>query len=116
MTENFKNFLEAVSKDEALAAKLGQEADVNVIRQVAGELGFTLTEADFAKADVEELSDDELEAAVGGQSVSCSCAVGGGGAKDENDKTCACVAVGFGYSKNGKERCFCPLAGYGYDY
>ena len=32
-----------------------------------------------------------MDAVVGGADVSCACAVGGGGTKDNNDKTCACV-------------------------
>ena len=115
MTENLKNFLEAVSKDEALAEKLGKEADNKAIIAAAKELGFALTEADFVQ-EPEELYDDELDAVAGGTSVNCSCALGGGGAKDHNDKTCACVAVGLGYSKNGDQRCFCPMAGFGYNY
>ena len=115
MTENFKKFMEAVSADEALMAKVGQEADAKVIIELAKDMGYELTEADFAQQPT-ELEDDELDAVAGGTSVNCSCAFGGGGAKDHNDKTCACVLAGFGYSKNGDQRCFCPLAGFGYNY
>ena len=115
MTENFKNFMEAVSADESLVAKIGKEADVAEIIALAKEMGYTLTEADFAKQPT-ELEEDELDAVAGGQSVNCSCVLGGGGAKDNNDKTCACVAAGFGYSKDGSRRCFCAVGGFGYDY
>ena len=115
MNEKLKNFLEAVSRDETLTEKIGKEADRKTIIAVARELGFDLCEADFEPVPV-ELSEDELETVAGGDAVSCSCALGGGGKKDKNDKTCACVAAGWGYSKNGERRCFCAVAGYGYDY
>ena len=115
MTENMMNFLKAVSEDEALGAKVGQVSDTNEIIAIAKDLGIELTEADFVTAPT-EISDDELDAVSGGTSVNCSCALGGGGAKDANDKTCACVVAGFGYSKDGSQRCFCPIAGFGYNY
>ena len=115
MTENFINFMKEVSKDEALSAKLGKESDPKVIMAIAKDMGFVLTEADLAR-EPEELSDDDLDDVAGGDAVNCSCAMGGGGSKDENDKTCACVAAGFGYSKDGSRRCFCAVAGFGYDY
>ena len=67
------------------------------------------------KPSAEELSDDDLDAVAGGGDVSCACAMGGGGTKDNNDKTCACVLAGAGYAKSGRERCVCGFAGYGYD-
>ena len=113
MTENMKKFLEAVSKDEALAEKVSGEKDVNALIALAKELGVTLTAADFEES--HEISDDDLDAVAGGGDVSCACAMGGGGTKDDNDKTCACVLAGAGYSKTGRERCVCGFAGYGYD-
>lgn len=113
MTENMKRFLEAVSKDEELTAKVGTLGMAELIA-LAKELGIELTEADFAKP-TGELDDDELDAVSGGGDVSCACAMGGGGTKDSNDKTCACVLAGGGYSKQGGERCVCGFAGYGYD-
>ena len=115
MTENLQKFLETVSQNEELAAKISGEADHQVLIGIAKELGITLTEADLENKPV-ELEDDDLDTVAGGQSVNCSCALGGGGKKDDNDKACACVAVGLGYSKNGSQRCFCPLAGFGYNY
>ena len=114
MTENMKIFLEKVSEDRELAAKMGSETDVNALIAMAKDLGVELTAKDFEKP-AEELSDDELDAVAGGGDVSCACAMGGGGTKDSNDKTCACVLAGAGYSKSGRERCVCGFAGYGYD-
>lgn len=114
MSENMKKFLEKVSEDRALGEQIGSEKDVQVIIAKAAELGIELTEADFQKP-VEEMSDDELDAVGGGSDVSCACALGGGGTKDNNDKTCACVLAGAGYTRTGRERCVCGFAGYGYD-
>ena len=112
-TENMKKFLEAVSKDEALTAKIGAMG-MEEILALAKDLGLELTEADLAKPAVQELRDDELDTVAGGGDVSCACAMGGG-TKDNNDKTCACVLAGAGYSTSGRERCVCGFAGYGYD-
>jgi len=112
MTENFKKFLEAVSKDEELTAKVGVMGKDELLA-LAKKLGLELTESDLEKSN--ELSDDELDTVAGGSDVSCACAMGGGGTKDNNDKTCACVLAGAGYSTNGRERCVCGFAGYGYD-
>ncbi len=114
MTENLKKFLETVSKDEALTAKVGTMGKEELLA-LAKELGIELTEADLQKLAVQELDDDDLDTVAGGSDVSCACAMGGGGTKDDNDKTCACVLAGVGYSKNGRERCVCGFAGYGYD-
>ncbi len=114
MSENLRKFLEKVSENPELAAKIGNEADADKLIAMAKELGFALTKADFEKKP-EEVADDDLDAAHGGSDVSCACAMGGGGTKDNNDKTCACVLAGAGYSKSGRERCVCGFAGYGYD-
>lgn len=114
MSENLKKFLEKISEDRELAAKVGAEKDVNVLIAIAKEHGYDLTEEDF-KQEPQELGDDELDTVAGGGDVSCACAMGGGGTKDSNDKTCACVLAGAGYSKSGRERCVCGFAGYGYD-
>ena len=110
MTENLKKFLEAVSKDEALQAKVNalesnkETAMVDIIA-LAKELGIELTEADFAQPDG-EISEDELETINGGGcptagtvNNSCYCAAaGGGGGKQKDDDIwgCACVAYGQG--------------------
>ena len=113
MTENMKKFLEAVSRDEALTAKVGSLGKEELIA-LAKELGITLTEADFSEPSG-ELDDDELDAVAGGGDVSCACAMGGGGTKDNSDKACVCIVCGAGYTKSGRDRCVCGLAGYGYD-
>lgn len=113
MTENLKKFLERVSKDETLSAKVSASGQSELII-IAKELGLELTDVDFENPAV-ELSNDELEIVSGGSDVNCACAMGGGGTKDRNDKTCACVLAGVGYDKIGRERCLCGFAGYGYD-
>ena len=114
MTENLKKFLELVSKDEALAAKIGTMGKDELIALAKG-LGIELTDADLTKPAAQELSDDDLDTVAGGSDVSCACAMGGGGTKDANDKTCACVLAGVGYDDCKSERCLCGFAGYGYD-
>lgn len=114
MTENLKKFLELVSKDEALTAKIGTMGEKELIA-LAKELGVELTNADLAKPAVQELEDDDLDTVAGGGDVTCACAMGGGGTKDANDKTCACVLAGVGYSDDKNERCLCGFAGYGND-
>ena len=114
MTEKLKKFLEMVSKDETLRAKVGTMGKKELLA-LAKELGLELTEADLAKLAVQELDDDDLDTVAGGSNVSCACAMGGGGTKDANDKTCACVVAGIGYDVNKVERCLCGFAGYGYD-
>ena len=113
MTENMKKFLESVSKNEELCAKIGAMGKDELIA-LGKELGVELTDADFAKP-TQELDDDDLDTVAGGGDVSCACAMGGGGTKDTNDKTCACVLAGVGYERDGSERCLCGFAGYGYD-
>ena len=113
MTESMQKFLELVSKDEALVAKIGAMGKDELIA-LAKELGVALTDADLTRP-TQELDDDDLDTVAGGSDVSCACAMGGGGTKDANDKTCACVLAGVGYEKNGSERCLCGFAGYGYD-
>ena len=114
MTENLKKFLEMVSKDETLSAKVGTMGKKELLA-LAKKLGLELTEADLATLAVQELDDDDLDTVAGGSNVSCACAMGGGGTKDVNDRTCACVAAGIGYDVNKVERCLCGFAGYGYD-
>ena len=114
MTDNLKAFLEKASCDKELMEKISTEKDPQALIALAKEKGITLTEEDF-KRPVEELSEDELDTVAGGGDVSCACAMGGGGTKDNNDKTCACVLAGVGYDKYHSERCLCGFAGYGYD-
>ena len=136
MTENLKKFLEAVSKDEALQAKVNalesnKETAMAGVIALAKELGIELTEADFAQPDG-EISEDELETINGGRDTSCGCptsgtgmtvnnscycaAAGGGGGKqkDEDIWGCACVAYGQGGdAKDDHTTCMCVLYGHG---
>jgi len=114
MTENMKKFLEAVSKNDELIEKIGNMG-LEELLALAKELGLALTEADLAQPAVQEMNDDELDTVAGGVDVSCACAMGGGGTKDNNDKVCACVIAGGGFTKSGRERCACGIAGCGYD-
>jgi predicted ribosomally synthesized peptide with nif11-like leader len=120
MTDQLKEFLKRVNRDEFLAKKLGDlngEQDREVVVQktmeIAQEAGITLTEADFAEIE-SEMSDEEMEAVAGGFKK-CYCATGGGGTGDEDGKTCACVAAGYGERrKDGSGRCVCAICGMGY--
>ena len=128
MTENLKKFLEAVSKDEALQAKVNalesnKETAMAGVIALAKELGIELTEADFAQPDG-EISEDELETINGGGcptagtvNNSCYCAAAGGGGgkqKDEDIWGCACVAYGQGGdAKDDHTTCMCVLYGHG---
>jgi len=114
MSDNMMKFLTAVSRDSELTAKVGNMG-MEELLALAKELGLELTEADLTRPAVQELNDDELDAVAGGVDVSCACAMGGGGTKDNNDKACACVICGGGFTKSGRERCVCGIAGYGCD-
>ena len=120
MTENMNKFLELVSQNTELAAKVNV-ADKNELIAMAKEMGIDLTEADFAQQ-AAELSDDELDAVAGGGV--CVCVAGGGGSKkgasDDAKKywngldACACVLGGMGYYGNGDRiRCTCMVGGNG---
>lgn len=114
MSENLKKFLETVSKNEELSAKVSSIGKEELLA-LAKEMGVELTAEDLEKPAAEELDDDDLDTVAGGSDVSCACAMGGGGTKDSNDKTCACVLAGVGYDDTKGERCLCGFAGYGYD-
>lgn len=111
MTENMQKFLETISSNEELKAKL-ENASKESIVSLAREVGITLTDADF-EAQQGEISDDELDAVAGGKY--CYCAAGGGGTGESstNTKTCVCVGSGGGRTKTGQTRCACVMAGYG---
>lgn len=129
MTENLKKFLEAVSKDEALQAKVNalesnKETAMADIIALAKELGIELTEADFAQPDG-EISEDELAAVSGGMGSSgsctnsaCWCTVGGGGGgrmiDDNRAFGCACAVYGQGGDgKDDHHVCICVVVGEG---
>lgn len=114
MTDNMKKFMEAATEDEVLAEKLKDISDVETIRALAAEKGFILTEEDLAQP-AGELSEDELDAVVGGGK--CVCFLGGGGSADAHESTCACVLYGQGDFHNSLTytgtRCVCNCAGTG---
>ena len=114
MTERMKAFLQKVSADEALAAKVGAMGRDELIALAEG-MGLPLTDEDLAALTARELCDDELDDVAGGGDITCVCPLGGGGTKDDDDKACACVLAGAGYTKDGGDRCVCGFAGYGYD-
>ena len=109
MTENAKKFLELLSSDETLAARATGKKKEELI-EIAKEHGITLSAEDF-EAPAQALSDDELDAVVGGSG--CACVIGGGGSKNSEFKACACVLYGQGNTKKGKMRCMCTGAGAG---
>ena len=128
MTENLKKFLEAVSKDEALQAKVNalesnKETAMAGVIALAKELGIELTEADFAQPDG-EISEDELETINGGGcptagtvNNSCYCAAaGGGGGKQKDDDIWGCACVAYGQGGDAKDDhwvCYCTAMGAG---
>ena len=109
MTENAKKFLELISSDETLAARVAGKKKEELV-EIANEHGIPLCAKDFDPP-AQVLSDDELDAVVGGGS--CTCVIGGGGTPDEQNKTCACVAYGQGDTRSGSMRCMCPVGGAG---
>ena len=129
MTENLKKFLEAVSKDEALKAKVNalesnKETVTAGVIALAKELGIELSEADFAQPDG-EISEDELGAISGGMgspgsctNSACWCTVGGGGGgrmlDDNSAFGCACAVYGQGGDgKDDHQVCICVVVGEG---
>ena len=112
MTENLRNFLEAVSKDEELSAKINA-MDKEAIISVAKTLGIELTEADFVQE--VELGDNDLDAVAGGKDCVCVLGGGGEGGGEWNNKTCACVIGGGGQTCDSNPRCVCAINGWGAD-
>ena len=119
MTDNMKQFLETISKDQEFIEKFNQAPDTESILTLAKEKGFILTEEDLKPdAGIQMVPDDEIDAVAGGKE--CFCFAGGGGeASEDYEETCACVGVGIGLiinSSNMKDtRCLCAAAGYGDD-
>lgn len=113
MTENAKKFLAQVSQDTELAEKL-RSANVEQVIALGKELGFNLTEDDFAQPEG-EVSEEELDAVSGGKT--CACLVNGGGSKSLSDNICACVWGGYGSGEfdSGETflRCACVVTGGG---
>ena len=109
MTQNMEKFLAKLSADAELAKK-AITLDKDALIALAKELGFDLTDADFAKPEG-EVSLNELAAVTGGGD--CLCVAAGGGTRDEDSKPCGCVAAGGGYHDNGEQRCYCIVGGSG---
>ena len=124
MIDNFKKFLEIVSKDEALKQKalafndMEKEDAIRVAIALAKEVGIELTEADFPVKEANNaLADDELDAVVGGNCF-CSLAGGGDGTDARDGKTYGCACVGYGQGGDGRAsdtNCICVAAGGGND-
>lgn len=111
MTGNMKAFLKKLSGNNELAEKAAK-LDKESLIALAKELGFELTEADFVQPEG-EISENEMDAVVGGYKQ-CVCAYGGGGAEDDQGNKCVCVVWGTGRSKEtNKYRCGCFGAGHG---
>ena len=81
MTGNMKKFLEQVSSDGELTARL-KGMDKDAIIAAAQQRGIALTEADFAADTGTELSEDELDEVAGGGK--CACVLGGSGKAGDN--------------------------------
>lgn len=110
MTDNMKKFLELISSNEELTAKVSGTSHEETIA-IAKEVGIELTDADF-EAQSCEIGDDELDAVSGGDK--CYCAMGGGGTASAGQQTCACVMGGAGFTKTGGiNRCWCAVGGSG---
>jgi len=126
MSNDLKQFLELISKNEELKAKalsyneLEKEDGIKALIDLAAENGITLSEADFEQKEVScEISDDELDAVVGG-SGGCGCvgAGGGGGTDANNGKTYGCACVWYGQGGDGRAEdinCLCIAGGGGSD-
>ena len=114
MTDNLKKFLEAASSDEALKNELQAFADSTskdmkaATIEFAAKHGFTLTEEDFESSEMEELTEDELEAVAGGV-AHCGCGIAGGGAGD--GRSCGCGFIGIGSVGNDPPRIVCVIIG-----
>lgn len=70
MNEKLNALKEAVSKNPALLERLEADNRPETILAIAKELGIELTAADFEHPPVEELTDDQLENAAGGDGFS----------------------------------------------
>ena len=67
--ENAQAFIENVKNDEDLQKRLSEAQDKESKLEIARQDGFEFTEEEFKKA-TERLTDEELEAAAGGQAGS----------------------------------------------
>lgn len=106
MKENAKKFLRAVSADEALKEELGKAIDIKAILKTAKVHGYDLAAEDFENTDMEEISEDELEAVAGGSFCSC----GNSGNGNSHNLNCYCTKAGSGKDpEGGSGFCLCAL-------
>ena len=110
MTDNAKKFLEKLSADKALAARVST-MDKDAVLAEAQRLGIALTEADLAPEANAELNENELNAVAGGGT--CACVFVGGGTKSDTYDKCVCAFYGIGEFADEVERCGCVGAGGG---
>ena len=68
--EQLKAFLEKVKADTSLQEKLKAAPDSDAVLAIAKEAGFSISSDDLIKAQ-SKVSDEELEAAAGGDSCYC---------------------------------------------
>ena len=113
MTDNMKRFIENISQNAELLAKVNRMDKAEFIAE-ARRQGIELTDADFASESDAELSEDELDAVAGGGK--CACIMGGSGKEGDNCKECACIIAGGGMFKDDVNRCGCVGAGGGVDH
>lgn len=92
MTENMKKLLEALSANEELREKVNTAKTKEEVIELAKELDVPLTEKDFASADGEELTEEELSAVAGGGGF---CLIVG-----FTDQGCGCVIYGDSFDES----------------
>lgn len=116
MTDNLKNFLEAISNNDELKEKVNRATKDEII-SIAKEMQIELKEEDLDIQSAQEFSDDELAAVTGGGQ--CICVAGGCG--DDNGLTGGCILLGMGWclpdshcTGHGNGACFCLFAGGGF--
>ena len=65
--ENLGQFVQKVTDDEQLQARVGEEMDADSLIALGAEHGFEFTAEDLAQN--AELSDEELDSVAGGQGI-----------------------------------------------
>ena len=65
--EQLKAFIEKAKADTSLQEKLKAAASPEAVIEIAKDAGFAITAEDIQSMKSEELSDEELEGAAGGQ-------------------------------------------------
>ena len=124
MNNDWKTQLAELCKDEEFQQKQTELAEKykddeaalkSEIIKLMAEYGVTEPEEGFVTP-ASELSDEELSAVAGGQSMElaeCLCVFGGGGGV-AGKTVCACVAGGAGQSTcDNNKSCLCVFSGYG---